>query len=1150
MEIASSFANADKTSYLTDTGSDICLIKKKYLNGDVLCYPNVKLRLHGITSDIIETMGACETILYLSDTVFVRQIFHIVSDDFPLYSHGIIGYDFFELHKCIIDFSKFLIEIPDLQVKLKLCAHKNDFQIPARTEKTVLMKLSVDSDDEYLIRSNEILPGVFVANTISYSINGYAPVNILNSNENNVSIASYSASAEKLSDFNIYPINNWSNKISDRIKILESELIADDLNAEERNSILKIMREFNDVFFVEGDQLSVTDASSHSIPIKENSKIVNIKPYRLPESMKTEIDKQVEEMLQNNIIKPSSSPWNSPLLVVPKKSTTEEKKWRVVVDYRKLNDITIGSVFPLPNITEILDQLGKCSYFSTLDLANGYHQIPIDQEDCCKTAFSTAKGHYEFNRMSFGLKGAPATFQRTMNCVLSGLNGIKCLVYLDDIVVYGYDLNDHNSKLKLVLSALRKYNLKLNAKKCNFLRKEVTYLGHIISTDGIRPDLSKIESVTKFPQPINKKQIKSFIGLASYYRKFIDNFSAIAQPLTDKLQKKVTFSWNAQCDNAFKTLKNALTTAPVLQYPEFERPFYLSVDASDFALGAVLSQKFNGENDLPIAYASRVLNSAERHYPTIKKECLAIIYAVRKFRPYIYGRKFFIVTDHRPLTWLKNVSNPASILIRWRLELEEYEYEIIHKSGILNTNADALSRISYPSETQDIRVVTRSQSKTTSQSSNHNSVSSGPTLIQNDLSTTPSPISPTSPISPNPVVDDKLLVDTKSSSNSNKTNQINNNKSPVPKIVSLVSDEDIQKVLHDFHFSPLGGHQGVMRTYKRLKVYYSFPRMIERIRKFVKTCSLCQKNKIGPQNKLPMTITTTSSKPMEKIFMDIVGPFSSSLSNNRFILTIQDDLSKYSIAIALHNQEVLTIAKAFVEHFICKFGAPNIILSDQGANFMSNFMKELCKLLKIEKISTSAYHPQSNGTLERSHRTLGEYLRNYTNGDTANWDEWLPFAMFCYNSTPHVTTNLMPFEVLYGYKPNIPSSFTNNPSVNYNYDDYISDLRFRLQTSYALAKKNSIKQKEKNKIYYDRNSNNVTFEIGNLVLLKKENRSKLDPLWTGPHKVTEIISATNTRILVKTKLPSGRTKQINKIVHNNRLKIYIPTQAELESNDD
>ncbi|HBK83636.1 MAG TPA: hypothetical protein DDZ41_08575, partial [Flavobacterium sp.] len=334
-------------------------------------------------------------------------------------------------------------------------------------------------------------------------------------------------------------------------------------------------------------------------------------------------------------------------------------------------------------------------------------------------------------------------------------------------------------------------------------------------------------------------------------------------------------------------------------------------------------------------------------------------------------------------------------------------------------------------------------------------------------------------------------------SNETSTSSKNSLSKSDNKIIELSSEEGISKVLNEFHNSPLGAHQGVMRTYHRLKKFYYFPKMLQCIKKFISKCDSCQRNKIGRQNKLPMTITTTSKKPFEKIFLDIVGPMKETSSGNKYILTCQDDLSKFSIAIPLENQEVETIARAFVKYFICCYGTPDIILTDQGSNFKSDLLKRICKLLRIEKIQTSAYHPQSNGALERSHRTLGEYLRNFTNGDSIDWDIWLPCAMFSYNSTPHTSSNYMPFKLLYGCRPNIPSSLQTNLDVVYNYDDYVSDLRNKLQTSYAIAKNNLIEEKQKSKHYYDKNSKQITFNVGDLVLLKNESRTKLEPLWTG-----------------------------------------------------
>lgn len=392
------------------------------------------------------------------------------------------------------------------------------------------------------------------------------------------------------------------------------------------------------------------------------------------------------------MIRPSESPYNSPLWIVPKKADSKgNKRWRIVIDYRALNEKTIGDAYPLPNITEILDQLGSAKYFSVFDLASGFHQIPTDEAHAQKTAFSTPHGHYEFTRMPFGLKNALATFQRLMDQALTGLQGTELFVYLDDIVLYASSLREHKIKFDRLTERLRAANLKLQPDKCEFLRKEVGYLGHIIGRDGVKPDPSKIRAVKEFPRPHNAKNIKQFLGLAGYYRRFILNFSKVARSLTDLLKKDEEFNWKEEQEQAFTQLRNALCTEPVLQYPDFTKPFIVTTDASGYAIGGILSQGPIGK-DAPIAYTSCLLNDAEKNYSTIEKELLAIVYCVNHFRPYLYGRKFSLVTDHKPLVWLHSVKDPTSRLVRWRLKLAEYEYQVMYKARKTNVNADALSR--------------------------------------------------------------------------------------------------------------------------------------------------------------------------------------------------------------------------------------------------------------------------------------------------------------------------------------------------------------------------------------------------------------------------------------------------------------------------
>ncbi|CAF4830615.1 unnamed protein product [Pieris macdunnoughi] len=365
----------------------------------------------------------------------------------------------------------------------------------------------------------------------------------------------------------------------------------------------------------------------------------------------------------------------------------------MVIDYRRLNEITIDDKYPLPNISELFDKLGKSQYFTTIDLASGYHQIEVQKEDQHKTAFTTQSGHYEFKRMPFGLKTAPATFQRAMDNVLRGLQGLHCMVYLDDIIVYSASLQEHIVKLKKIFERLRETNLKVTLDKSEFLRKEVLYLGHTISKEGLMPNNDKIKAVLEFPIPRTSTEIKSFLGLVGYYRKFIRDFSKITQPLTSCLKKKNKIDiTKPEYIEAFEKCKELLVNAPILQFPDFSKPFVLTTDASNVALGAVLSQGQIG-SDKPIAFASRTLNEAETRYSTIERELLAIVWATKYFRPYLYGRKFTIYTDHRPLTWLNSIKEPNTKLTRWKLRLAEFDYDIVFKNGKQNSNADALSRI-------------------------------------------------------------------------------------------------------------------------------------------------------------------------------------------------------------------------------------------------------------------------------------------------------------------------------------------------------------------------------------------------------------------------------------------------------------------------
>lgn len=393
-------------------------------------------------------------------------------------------------------------------------------------------------------------------------------------------------------------------------------------------------------------------------------------------------------MLKDGIIEPSSSAWASPVVLVKKKDGST----RFCVDYRKLNELTIKDSYPLPLADSCFDALTGSKWFCTLDLSSGYWQVAMATEDREKTAFTTGSGGlFHFTVMPFGLVSAPATFERLMERVLAGLPWDVCLAYLDDIIVHAESFEAEKDRLCKVLQRLRNAGLKLSPKKCNLFQQSVKFLGHVVSGEGLSTDPEKTRAVAEWPVPSKVTELRSFLGLCSYYRRFVKDFAEIARPLHRLTEKTKDFAWTQECDDAFNRLKTALTTAPVLKYPSTTDPFILDTDASNFGLGAVLSQVQDGEERV-VAYYSTTLSKPERNYCVTRKELLAVVKAVKRFHHYLYGRQFLVRTDHGALRWLMKFKNPEGQLARWLEYLGTYDLRIEHRSGNKHTNADALSR--------------------------------------------------------------------------------------------------------------------------------------------------------------------------------------------------------------------------------------------------------------------------------------------------------------------------------------------------------------------------------------------------------------------------------------------------------------------------
>lgn len=1180
IEIPCREARNGKLILLVDSGADATFVKLSSIKENIEINGYEKRSFSGAFGGAIVTLGKINIVHGVNKKLKFST--HIVSTEVGIPADGILGRDNLWGRSIINAVEKeilFMDEEKELVLKMKLQTSKpgrDRVNVPARSVMFVRVRVP-SGPQEIILHKTELKPGVYLGETLGNPVHGFVHVPLMNSTEN--AFCWDGSFQPELSPYHQYKIVDQNNfrintirerDFTDRIqKLMKCLPLDENLNYEEKAVMKKICESYHDVFLLEGDPLSYTTVLKHRVPTLPGEGPINQRQYRIPQVHKAEIDKQVQELLDAGIIRHSMSPWNSPLLLVSKKPGADgKKKWRMVVDYRKVNDVTIKQVFPLPRIDEILDQLGHSRYFTTLDLASGYHQVQMDKDDAEKTAFSTGTGHYEFTRMPFGLTGAPATFQRIMNHILTGLQGVDCFVYLDDIVIYGRNLVDHETRLMKVLQLLRENNLKLKTEKCQFLRKEVVYLGHVCSEDGARPDPHKVKCVTELSPPRSVKEIQSVMGLFNYYRKFIDGMAEIALPITTLTKKGTKFVWDENCQLAFKKLKEVITTAPLLIYPDFSKPFLLTTDASGGAIGAVLSQGEPGE-DLPIAYASRALSETEKRYSTIEKECLAIVWATHNFRPYLLGRQFEVFTDHQPLRGIANLKDQTSRLANFRHKLSEYDFEIHYKPGKKNQNADALSRIPYESEdiqeiielapivstnvnTCNVDYTEQARPKGNPDVSTSMVRCGGWTRSKAEWNQEVHIEEEINLIDANTIeiedILDEYMVQTRSKAGLNQeTNEdeelnfMDDREDDDLKIEEIVDEPksviklteriDIDRVLKDFHDSVLGGHQGALKTHARIRQQFSWPGMLKEVQNYVKNCPKCQVNKSSRLTKMPLMVTDTPKRPFEKVFMDIVGPLPETTSGNKYILTFLEDLSKYLVCIPIPDMEASTVASVFFDEIISRYGVPKVLVTDNGTNFTSRLFTETCKLLGVKKVHITPYHPQANGSLERSHRPLAEYLRNYAKEDGSNWDRWLTKAMHVHNNSMHVTTKQTPFKSLYGFDNELPTNLKRKCAPLYNSEDTTKVLKYQLQRSHQLARENQVKAKEASKRQYDDKVNSTEFAVGQKVLMKNQNkRNKLSPIWNGPFEVNRVCGPVTTEIVIKGK---------NKKIHNNLLKHYF-----------
>lgn len=651
---------------------------------------NDVIYMRGITDERQKSLGSVIFSIFVKK-IAIEHKFYVVSDDFPMPSHGIIGKDFLRRHKCTLDYDQMALSIrPSNEILIKIPIQsnisENQTAVPPNSEVYKLFRLNFESFP-CIVEAQNITNHIMVPTTIALSKESW--IRVLNTTDEMQIIDVTKLKCSNINQFHIYQCTG-QNQMTRDDKLIE--IVKGTTPTYAHDQLIPLCREYSDIFHLEGEKPTVNNFYSQSVNLTDKTPVFT-RNYRLPQSQKTIISGEVNRLLADQLIEPCASNFNSPLLIVPKKSIDGAPKFRMCVDYRKLNRKLIPDRFPMPRIEDIFDNLGSAKYFSVMDLQAGYHQIPINKNSRKYLAFSSDTGMYQWKVLPFGLSIAPSAFSRMMALAFSGLSPERCFSYMDDLIVIGYSEKNHIENLKKVFDTCRKCCLKLNPLKCQFFKTEVSFLGHICSNKGLKPDPKKLIAVEKYPTPTDKESVKRFVAFMNYYRRFIENFAKITQPLTYLTKKRVEFEWTRECENSFQLLKECLLSKPILKYPNFEKHFKVIVDASDFACGAVLTQEYDGV-DMPITYISRTFKKGERNKPAIEKELLAVHFAVTQLRPYIYGRHFTVKSDHKPLAYLYNLKNPSSKLSRLRLELEEYKFDIEYIKGKDNVIADALSRIS------------------------------------------------------------------------------------------------------------------------------------------------------------------------------------------------------------------------------------------------------------------------------------------------------------------------------------------------------------------------------------------------------------------------------------------------------------------------
>ena len=1173
--------------WLVDTGATRSIVSietyRRYLGHCPL--EKVRAPMTAINGSSIEVLGKCRLTIGLNGRDYTHRFLVAGIDD-----AGVLGRDFLRTHRCYWNWEANTLEIDGQEIKCRVPVIAEEptievkavrsYVIPARTEMVIEgtiagherpLTTGMISGKAQFMKKRQL----GVAATLARRQGRIVPVRVLNPSSRKRFVRIHDAVAT----YQAVYVLEAPGKDKGRVAAVREPTLAPELEElyargkegledAEKGSLYTLLREYEDIFATADKPLGKTDLVQHTITTGEQRPIRQ-PPRRMPLGQEAVVKGELEKMLDQGVIEPSKSAWASPVVLVKKKDGSV----RFCVDYRRLNDVTIKDAYPLPRVDDNLDALAGARYFSTLDLASGYWQVEMDPKDAEKTAFCTRYGLYQWRVMPFGLCNAPSTFERLMERVLAGLQWKVALLYLDDVIVFSATVEQQMERLRLIFDRIRSAHLQLKPKKCHLFQEEVSFLGHRVSAQGVTTEEDKVQAVREWPVPQTVKAVRAFLGLTGYYRRFIQDYALTAGPLIALTQKAAVFRWGDEEQKAFEELKEKLTAAPILGYPCDKGDFILDTDASQCAIGAVLSQVQDGR-EVVIAYGSRRLTKSERNYCVTRQELLAIVWFSEHFKHYLVGRKFLLRTDHGSLRWLFSFKEPEGQMARWLERLARFQFDIEHRPGRKHGNSDGMSRIpcegrcrncakgheTTAGRTEVARAVRSGHRKKRGRTGRLRKLKGGSEVVTNDWM---------SEIRSWQEADPDLLVLGTWRERPNwaeiarerpelkyywsRWKQLKQQDGLWYYKWKEATGQDRWKVivppagqsviLEEHHDHRIAGHFGVEKTVSRLRQSpYFWPRLRATVEDWCRKCHLCARTK--PSNikaKAPMQ-TVGAGTTMERIGIDILGPLPETQRGNRFVLVVGDYWTKWMEAYPIPNHTAPTVASTLVYQFMSRFGIPQQIHSDQGREFEGLLFQEMCELLQVDKTRTTPWRPCSNGLVENFNKTLGGMLRQMTSKHQRDWDQHIELATMAYRSTVHESTGQTPNRMMLGRELPMPSHLlveapgAEESEGGNNKLPFTEELEGRLQEAHEIAREQSKQSHKRQKRQYDRKAKTSEWQVGKAVWLynptKQVGKSpKLMIFWEeDPYVITERVND------VVMKIQKSR-KAKPKIVHVDRLKL-------------